>query len=237
MSPRKVWLAHSKKLELEMKSRFIDLMYKYPSPKNRLMERINPTDEDKRIAKKFGKEFFDGDRKYGYGGFKYHPRFWSDTVELIINNYGLSTNSSILDVGCGKGFMLVDFVKAIPGVKVFGIDLSDYAIGNSHELVKEKLLVANSLALPFKDNSFDLVISINTIHNLDQEGCIKSLQEIERVKKRCSYVVVDGWDTAAEEIDLKSWVLTAETVLKTSDWQKLFDKSGYTGDYSFWKVN
>ena len=97
--------------------------------------------------------------------------------------------------------------------------------------------MANCLDLPFEDKSFDLVISINTIHNLDKQGCIKSLQEIERVKKKHSYVVVDGWNTPAEEQDLRSWVLTAVTVLKTAEWEKLFEEAGYTGDYSFWKVN
>jgi ubiquinone/menaquinone biosynthesis C-methylase UbiE len=189
------------------------------------------------IAKKFGKEFFDGDRKYGYGGFSYDPKFWSETVKLFIERYNLNESSSILDVGCGKGFMLVDFLKAIPSLKVAGIDISNYAIENSHELVKNQLKVANCLNLPYADNSFDLVISINTIHNLDVQGCIKSIQEIERVKKKHSYIVVDGWNTLKEEQELKSWVLTAVTLLQTSEWEKLFKKAGYTGDYSFWKVS
>jgi ubiquinone/menaquinone biosynthesis C-methylase UbiE len=212
-------------------------MHKYPSPKNRLTERINPSIEDKLIAKKFDKEFFDGDRKHGYGGFNYNPKYWTETVELFIDRYNLNEKSSVLDIGCGKGFMLVDFLKAIPKLQISGIDISTYAIENSHELVKSKLRVANCSNLPFEDNSFDLVISINTIHNLDERGCIKSLQEIERVKKGHSYVVVDGWETPEEDLALKSWVLTAVTVLNTSEWEKLFEKAGYTGDYSFWKVN
>jgi len=212
-------------------------MYKYPKAANRLSERYNPTESDKLIAKKFGKEFFDGDRKYGYGGFSYNPKYWTETVKLFIERYNLNESSSILDVGCGKGFMLVDFLKAIPSLKVAGIDISNYAIENSHELVRNQLKVANCLNLPFADKSFDLVISINTIHNLDVQGCIKSIQEIERVKKKYSYIVVDGWDTLEEERELKSWVLTAVTLLQTSEWEKLFKKAGYTGDYSFWKVS
>jgi len=220
-----------------MSANFLDLMYKYPKAANRLSERYNPTESDKLIAKKFDKEFFDGDRKYGYGGFSYNPKYWTETVKLFIERYNLNESSSILDVGCGKGFMLVDFLKAIPSLKVAGIDISNYAIENSHELVRNQLKVANCLNLPFADKSFDLVISINTIHNLDVQGCIKSIQEIERVKKKYSYIVVDGWNTLEEEQELKSWVLTAVTLLQTSEWEKLFIKAGYTGDYSFWKVS
>ena len=219
-----------------MSPNFLDLMYKYPKAANRLSERYNPTESDKLIAKKFGKEFFDGDRKYGYGGFSYNPKYWTETVKLFIERYNLNESSSILDVGCGKGFMLVDFLKAIPSLKVAGIDISNYAIENSHELVKERLLVGNCKELPFPDRTFDLVISINTIHNLDVGECKVAINEIERVKKHNSYIVVDGWSTAEEKKDLESWVLTAETVLSNQEWQKLFIEAGYTGDYSFWKV-
>ena len=220
-----------------MKANFVDLMYKYPVANNRLNERKNPTEQEKQVAKEFGREFFDGDRKHGYGGFSYNPKYWTETVQLFIEKYDLNEKSSVLDVGCGKGFMLVDLLKAIPTLDLSGIDISNYAIENSHELIKNRLKVANCMNLPFEDNSFDLVISINTIHNLDELGCIKSLQEIERVKKKYSYLVVDGWSTPEEERDLKSWVLTAVTVLHTSEWEKLFEKAGYTGDYSFWKVS
>ena len=220
-----------------MKANFMDLMYKYPVANNRLNERKNPTEQEKQVAKEFGREFFDGDRKHGYGGFSYNPKYWTETVQLFIEKYDLNEKSSVLDVGCGKGFMLVDLLKAIPTLDLSGIDISNYAIENSHELIKNRLKVANCTNLPFEDNSFDLVISINTIHNLDELGCIKSLQEIERVKKKYSYIVVDGWSTPEEERDLKSWVLTAVTVLHTSEWEKLFEKAGYTGDYSFWKVS
>jgi len=220
-----------------MKANFVDLMYKYPVANNRLNERKNPTEQEKQVAKEFGREFFDGDRKHGYGGFSYNPKYWTETVQLFIEKYDLNEKSSVLDVGCGKGFMLVDLLKAIPTLDLSGIDISNYAIENSHESIKNRVKVANCLNLPFEDNSFDLVISINTIHNLDELGCVKSLQEIERVKKKHSYIVVDGWSSPEEERDLKSWVLTAVTVLHTSEWEKLFEKAGYTGDYSFWKVS
>lgn len=211
-------------------------MHNYPSPSNRLTQRRYPTKQEKQIAKKFDKDFFDGERKFGYGGFNYDPKYWSETVQIFIEEYNLTNVSTVLDVGCGKGFMLVDLVKRLPGIRISGIDISEYAIQSAHELVSKNVQVANCLELPFEDNSFDLVISINTIHNLDKKGCIRAIQEIERVKKKDSYIVVDGWDTRQERKDLKAWVLTAQTVLKTKSWERLFGKAGYTGDYSFWKV-
>lgn len=219
-----------------MSPQYIDLMQFYPVPNNRLEQRYKPSENDKAVAKMFGKDFFDGDRRFGYGGFTYNPRFWTKTVELFIDYFALGNNSSVLDVGCGKGFMLVDFHKALPRATLAGIDISEYAIANAHESVKSKLQVANCLKLPYPDSTFDLVISINTIHNLDRFGCIQALREIERVKVNDSYVVVDGWSSINEKRDLESWVLTAETVLSHSQWRELFDEAGYTGKYSFWKV-
>jgi ubiquinone/menaquinone biosynthesis C-methylase UbiE len=212
-------------------------MLQYPSPKDRLSERANPSTEDKSIARKFDKEYFDGNRKYGYGGFYYNPKFWTKTVELFIQKYNLTSESSVLDVGCGKGFMLVDLLKAIPSLTIVGVDISNYAITHAHDFVKGKLAVANAKNLPFEDKSFDLVISVNTVHNLERLECINSIKEIERVKRKCSYIVVDGWETNEEKESLLSWVLTAKTMLSTPDWEKLFVEAGYTGDYSFWKVN
>jgi len=217
-------------------SQYVDLMINYPKPKNRLSERIYPSIEDKKIAKRFGSEFFDGERKYGYGGFNYNPIFWEKTVNLFKEFFKLKSDAKILDIGCAKGFMMVDFVKLMPEVQIYGIDISEYAIKKTHELAKGKTLVANCLNLPFPDKYFDLVISINTIHNLDIPGCIQSIKEIERVKKSKSYLVVDGWSTMEEKKDLEAWVLTAETVLNTQDWEKLFKDTGYTGNYSFWNV-
>jgi len=216
--------------------KFVDLMSKYPSPANRLKERERPTNESKLVARRFDKEFFDGQRKHGYGGFQYHPRFWSETVQLFIEHYGLGPKDSILDVGCAKGFMLVDFVTAIPDLQVSGIDISDYAISHSHPAIRDRVKVGNCLQLPYPNASFDLVISINTIHNLNRSGCIKAIKEIERVKRRNSYIVVDGWNSDQEKHDLDSWVLTAETVLSHAQWQELFAEAGYSGEYSFWKV-
>ena len=151
----------------------IDLLNKYPKTKRNLSERAEAkTEEDRAIARKFEKDFFDGDRKHGYGGFYYNPRFWKDVVEDFRDYWNLNSDSSVLDVGCGKGFMLYDLVKLLPGINVAGVDISNYAIENSVESIKPFLKVANATSLPYEDKSFDVVISINTIHNLEEEELI-----------------------------------------------------------------
>ena len=214
----------------------LNLMEKYPKTKRDLDERSKGKTEDvRRIAKEFGKEFFDGDRKYGYGGFNYHPKFWTGVVKDIIKHYNLDNGSRILDIGCGKGFMLYDFKKALPGISVKGIDISEYAIENGKKEVGQFLSVGNAKELyMFKDKEFDLVISINTIHNLHLEDCKKSVEEIQRIGKN-AFIVVDAWRNSEEKEKMIKWILTAETYMHVDDWKKLFNGVGYTGDY-YWFI-
>ena len=214
----------------------IDLMRLYPQSNGRTRKRSVITEKDRAISRKFGEEYFDGDRKHGYGGYSYDPRFWKDTVNLFKDHYKLQDNSQILDIGCGKGFMVKDFSMLLPEAKIIGIDISDYAIAHAHPDVKGFVSVANATALPFPDNQFDLVISINTIHNLDRNDCILALQEIERVGKGNAFVMVDGWQNKREQLALESWVLTAKTMMSKRDWVLLFKEAQYSGDYYFWKV-
>lgn len=215
----------------------INLLRFYPQTKNRAMKRLDVTEEDRTISRKFGKEYFDGERKHGYGGFSYHPRFWTETVKLFKEYYKLQENSQILDIGCGKGFMIKDFLTLLPKARIEGIDISEYAIEHAHPDVKDYVSIADATKLPYVNNQFDLVISINTIHNLDRNGCIKALQEIERVGKGNSFVMVDGWQNESERVALESWVLTAKTMMSKSDWISLFKEAGYSGDYWFWTVS
>ena len=146
----------------------IDLLINYPKSKRNPLERLQKKSPyDQKVARKFGKEFFDGERKYGYGGYKYNPKFWKPVIPTFKNFWNIKENNSILDVGCGKGFMLYDFRNIIPEINVRGIDISEYAIENSLPEIKDCLSVANAKNLPFENNSFDYVISINTIHNLE----------------------------------------------------------------------
>ena len=183
----------------------------------------------------FGKEFFDGDRNYGYGGFSYNPKFWQPVIPTFKNYWNLDSSSSVLDVGCAKGFMLYDLKKNIPGIKVNGIDISEYAIKNSLKEIKEDLIVGNATNLPYEDNSFDVVISINTVHNLDIENCAKALKEIQRVSKKHSFITVDAYRNDKEKESMYAWNLTAKTIMSVEEWVNFFDKNDYKGDY-FWFI-
>jgi len=213
----------------------INLINTHPATKRDYDKRAaEKTPEIIRLAKQFGRDFFDGDRKCGYGGYKYDGR-WKAVVERLRQYYKLPDNPAILDIGCGKGFMLHDFKEIMPGCSVAGIDVSEYAIENSMPTVKQFLKVASAEKLPYPDKSFDLVISINSIHNLPLEACKTALVEIERVSRGGSFITVDAWRNEQEHEDLLKWVLTAETYMHVDDWKKLFDQIGFSGDY-YWFI-
>lgn len=214
----------------------INLLKKYPKTKRNLDKRSHEKSEDIiKTARKFDKDFFDGDRKYGYGGFTYNEKFWGEVVKDFFDYYKLSENSSVLDVGCAKGFMLCDFKKKYPKLKLSGIDISNYAIQNSHVDVANSVKVGDAKNLNFKSSSFDLVISINTVHNLDLEDCKNAIIEIQRVSKKNSFITVDAYKTPEEKERMLKWNLTAKTILSVNDWKNLFDDIGYKGDY-FWFI-
>jgi SAM-dependent methyltransferase len=210
----------------------INLMRNYPPTKRDLTERASEkTTEDILIAKRFGVDFFDGDRRYGYGGYHYHPRFFSQVVKDMIHHYNLNNQSSILDVGCAKGFMLYEFQQALPGAVIRGIDISSYAIENSKPEVRPHLSVGNARNLgQFNDKEFDLAVSITTLHNLPYEECVQAIKEIQRVGKN-AFITLDAWRTDEEKKRMKEWCLTAETVMHADGWKELFSQIGYTGDF------
>ena len=214
----------------------IDLLKNYPKTKRKIKERkAEKTEGDRAIARQFGKEFFDGDRRHGYGGFNYNPRFWQLVIPTFRNHFNLSADSSVLDVGCAKGFMLHDMAELIPGITVKGIDISEYAIENTIESMKHHVQVADAKALPFEDNYFDVVISINTVHNLEREECGKALQEIERVSNERSFITVDAYHNNEEKEAMLSWNLTGKTIMHVDEWKIFFDEIGYPGDY-YWFI-
>lgn len=209
----------------------INLLNTYPKADRDYDKRASEKTADViRSAKQFGKDFFDGDRKCGYGGYKYDGR-WKPVVKHMKDYYNLMNNASILDIGCGKGFMLHDFKELMPESTIAGIDISDYAISNAMASVKPFLKIASAEKLPYPDKSFDLVISINTIHNLPLERLKIALREIQRVCRGNSYITIDAWRNDIEKKNLFKWVLTAETMMHVDDWKRLFTQIGYTGDY------
>ena len=210
----------------------VNLLANYPKSKRNILEREEQKSEEARvIARKFGKEFFDGDRNHGYGGFTYNPEFWQPVIPDFIKYWGLNSKSSILDVGCAKGFMLYDLSKFIPGIDIRGMDVSDYAISNSIPEIRKFIQVADAKKIPFSDTSFDVVIAINTIHNLERAECAKALREITRVSKKYSFVTVDAYRNNDERKKMYAWNLTAKTIMSVDDWKLFFKEVGYNGDY------
>lgn len=212
----------------------INLLARYPKMNRDIYNRSGKkTEADRALARQFGKEFFDGERSHGYGGYHYHPRFWQGVVQDFQRHYGLTASSTILDVGCAKGFLLYDFMQLIPGISVRGIDISSYAIETAPPEVKPFVQVADARTLPFADHSFDLVISLNTVHNFEGEELVHSLREIQRVSRGKSFVFVDGYRTEEEKEQLFHWNLTAKSILHADQWKEVFKKAQYTGDY-YW---
>lgn len=188
------------------------------------------TAEDISIAKRFDKDFFDGERRHGYGGYRYDGR-WLPVARRFVEYYQLPPDARILDVGCAKGFLMFDFLQVLPGAFVRGIDVSAYTKENAHGSMGTLIDIGSAERLPYSDDSFDLVVSINSIHNLPLEKCKEALHEIERVSRSHKYITVDAWRTEEERQRLLGWILTAETYMSVDDWVRLFAEVGYTGDY------
>jgi ubiquinone/menaquinone biosynthesis C-methylase UbiE len=192
------------------------------------------TPEDRAIACRFGREYFDGPRKQGYGGYIYDGR-WKPVAKRLRDYYHLDASSSLADVGCAKGFLLADLIDLLPGLQIAGLDISEYAYRNSLETVRPRIVIGNARDLPWRDGSFDVVLAINTLHNLEMAECRNALSEIQRVARRGAYVVVDAYRNEGEKERLVDWILTAKTFLHVDEWKKLFREAGYTGDY-YWFI-
>jgi len=185
-----------------------------------------------KVAKKYGQEYWDGDRRYGYGGYKYDGR-WEAVAKKLIETYNLPGNAKILDVGCGKGYLLYEFKKLLPNCSITGFDISEYGLKNAKEEIKENLFQYGAQDVyPFGNNAFDLVISITMLHNLHVFELKAAVKEIERVGKN-KYIVVEGYRNEDELFNLECWALTCESFFKPQEWIWLFNEFGYTGDYEF----
>lgn len=213
---------------------FLSVIHK--STKRDYLARVNDPEYPKAkaadLAKKWDFDYWDGDRRINYGGYKYDGR-WAKVATEMKKHYGIKPGDKILDIGCGKGFLLYDFTQVVPGVEVSGVDISSYAIENSLEDVKPNLQVCSATELPFEDNSFDLVFSINTMHNLYAHELDAALREMERVGKNNKYICVESYRNEEEKTNLLYWQVTCEAFNTPEEWKWWFKQTGYTGDYSF----
>lgn len=183
-------------------------------------------------AKRFDFDYWDGDRNTGYGGYRYDGR-WRPIAEAMAKRYGLRAGDRILDVGCGKGFLLYEFTQVVPGVEITGLDISAYALEHAKNEVRENLQLGNAASLPFPDGSFDFVVSINTLHNLYLYDLHRALAEIERVGRKHKYILMDSYRNEQEKVNLLYWQLTCECFFTPAEWEFLFRSAGYSGDYGF----
>ena len=208
-----------------------NLLSSFPKSKRNLRER-NINKKNIQLALKYSKEYFDGNRSQGYGGYYYDGR-WVAVARKVIKKFNLNINSRFLDVGCAKGFLMHDLKIILPALKVYGIDISQYAKDNSILNIKKNIEIMNCKKLRYKSNFFDGLVAINVVHNLEIEQCKEAIKEIQRVSKGKAFIQVDAYRDEIELKVLKKWILTAKTYLKPKEWIKLFKECGYTGYYDF----
>ena len=213
----------------------VHLLRRYPRSKRDIKKRHEgQTRENITIARRYGKEFFDGSRDVGYGGYRYDGR-WIPIAEDVVDHFALKAGDRVLDVGCGKGFLVKDLMIVCPGLEAFGLDISEYALMHCEPEVVGRLHLGSADSLPFPDRGFRAVISINTVHNLERRRCVRAVREIERLAPGRGYIQVDSYRTVAEKELFLDWVLTAKTHYDPAGWKKLFSEAGYTGDY-YWTI-
>ena len=184
-------------------------------------------------AKKYEVDYWDGDRRYGYGGYKFIFGRWKPVAEALIEKYKLTNKSSVLDVGCGKAFLLYEMKLLLPDLEVKGFDISKHGLENVKEILRNEVFIHKAQEpYPFEDNQFDLVISLGCLHNLRVFELETALKEIERVG-RSGYVMLESYRNELEQFNLQCWALTCESFFDKEEWEWIYSHFGYTGDYEF----
>ena len=211
---------------------FVSELHK--STKRDYIGRITSADkaECAKIAKEYGYDYWDGDRKYGYGGYRYDGR-WRSVARRLAEHYQLKPGQKVLDIGCGMAHLLYELTQEVPGLVVKGIDISQYALEHAKEEVRNNLCYGSAQNIPFDDGEFDLVISLTTLHNLKVYDLKKAIEEIQRVGKGNSYIMVESFRNDREEVNMLYWQLTCASYYSVDEWEWLYKEWGYTGDYSF----
>ncbi len=184
------------------------------------------------VARQWGYDYWDGDRRYGYGGYRYDGR-WRPIAARMAEYYGLRPGMRILDVGCGKAHLLYEFTQVVPGIEVRGIDISTYGIENAKEEMRPFLTAGDANNLPYGDNEFDFVLSLATFHNFEIGGVFEALAEVNRVGRGAGYIMVESWRNEREKTNLLYWQLTCQSFHSVSGWEWIYRKAGYEGDYGF----
>jgi ubiquinone/menaquinone biosynthesis C-methylase UbiE len=184
------------------------------------------------VACRFDRDYWDGPRHTGYGGYRYDGR-WRAVAEDMARHYRLKAGMRVLDVGCGKGFLLYELTQVVPGLEVAGVDISRYAVENAKEEVRPFLQVAGADRLPFADKSFDFVVTINTLHNLYVDALWSALREIERVGRGAKHIILEAYRDEREKVNLLYWQLTCRAFHTPAEWEWIFRQTRYQGDYSF----
>jgi SAM-dependent methyltransferase len=211
----------------------LDLLGRLPKTRRNIAARATAkSPELVARAMQFGFDYFDGARDCGYGGYRYDGR-WVPVAQDIVAHYRLVPGQRVLDVGCAKGFLVKDLLGACPGLEVWGLDISHYALSHAEPEAGGRLVRGSCDALPFADASFDLVIGLDVIHNLDRAGVVRSLREIERVGRGRSYIRVDSYRTPEERAVFVDWVLTARFHDYPEGWQAVFAEAGFRGDWTW----
>ncbi len=215
--------------------REIDLLRSLPKTRRNIEKRAEEKDAALiAVSRQYGKEYFDGERKFGYGGYRYDGR-WRPVARDLIEHFGLRPGMRVLDIGCAKGFLVKDLMLECPGLEAFGIDVSRYALMHCEKEAIGRLHLGSAVSLPFPDGAFDCVISLNTIHNLSRADAVTAMREIQRLSGGKAFVQVDSYRTPEEREIAVSWIITARFHDYPNGWLKVYAEAGYTGDY-YWTI-